>query len=198
MNNAIKFEDHEKLVLHTIIKTLGGINNAKQICNKRNMDLEDLIQVGRIALLKAIKSFNPSKQTKFSTYAVPYIKSYILKELNKSFLIKFPYNMDYKEKIENSKIIHIHAKPKDCDDEETTIENIIPSEYNLENSIVESFYVKHFFEKLTDKEKQVVKLRMKNFSFKEIGEKLNIPKKSAEKAFYTAKIKWKKELEAEE
>ncbi len=39
----------------------------------RGTELEDLIQIGSIGLMKAIQKFNPEFQVKFSTYAVPLI-----------------------------------------------------------------------------------------------------------------------------
>lgn len=39
----------------------------------RGYDMEELVQLGNIGLFKAIKKYNPSLQTKFSTYAVPMI-----------------------------------------------------------------------------------------------------------------------------
>ena len=37
----------------------------------RGVEMEDLIQIGSIGLLKAVDHFNASFEVKFSTYAVP-------------------------------------------------------------------------------------------------------------------------------
>ena len=39
----------------------------------RGTDMEDLIQIGHIGLLKAIRTFDPARECAFSTYAVPLI-----------------------------------------------------------------------------------------------------------------------------
>ena len=39
----------------------------------RNVDYEDLCQIGHIGMIKAIKNFDLSRNTAFSTYAVPLI-----------------------------------------------------------------------------------------------------------------------------
>ena len=39
----------------------------------RGYDLEDLVQIGAIGLIKAVKKFDTSFDVKFSTYAVPVI-----------------------------------------------------------------------------------------------------------------------------
>ena len=54
----------------------------------RGCDLEDLIQIGVIGMLKAIKSFDTSRGTAFSTYAVPMIMGEIKKFLRDDGLIK--------------------------------------------------------------------------------------------------------------
>ena len=47
----------------------------------RGTDLEDLVQIGSIGMLKAIRSFDLSRGTAFSTYAVPLIIGEIRKYL---------------------------------------------------------------------------------------------------------------------
>ena len=54
----------------------------------RGCDLEDLIQIGMIGMLKAIRSFDISRGTAFSTYAVPMIMGEIKKFLRDDGIIK--------------------------------------------------------------------------------------------------------------
>ncbi len=54
----------------------------------RGCETEDLIQIGLIGMLKAIKSFDSSRGTMFSTYAVPMIMGEIKKFLRDDGLIK--------------------------------------------------------------------------------------------------------------
>ncbi len=54
----------------------------------RGSDLEDLIQIGMIGMLKAIRSFDVSRGTAFSTYAVPMIMGEIKKFLRDDGMIK--------------------------------------------------------------------------------------------------------------
>lgn len=51
-------------------------------------DYEDLIQIGTIGMIKAIRSFDPSFNTTFSTYAVPLIIGEIRRFLRDDGLIK--------------------------------------------------------------------------------------------------------------
>lgn len=41
-----------------------------EVCNYKDYDFEDLVQVGIIGLMKAIDKYNPALGCKFSTYAV--------------------------------------------------------------------------------------------------------------------------------
>lgn len=43
---------------------------ARRFCG-RGCEMEDLIQIGSIGLIKAIDKFDPCFEVKFSTYAVP-------------------------------------------------------------------------------------------------------------------------------
>lgn len=54
----------------------------------RGTEIEDLIQIGLMGMLKAIRSFDPSMGNAFSTYAVPMIMGEIRKFLRDDGLIK--------------------------------------------------------------------------------------------------------------
>lgn len=51
-------------------------------------DMDDLIQVGRIGLLNALDHYDPSQNTRFSSYAFLYIKGEILKYVRENKNIK--------------------------------------------------------------------------------------------------------------
>ena len=60
---------------------MGLVNGIAFRFRGRGTDLEDLIQIGSIGMLKAIRSFDLSRGTAFSTYAVPLIMGEIRKYL---------------------------------------------------------------------------------------------------------------------
>lgn len=82
------------------------ITVAKQYQNQ-GIDLADLIAEGNFGLMKAIKNFDWSKNNRFISYAVWWIKQSILQSLNEnSRTIRLPVNVVqdmYKEKKENEK-----------------------------------------------------------------------------------------------
>lgn len=56
----------------------------------RGTDMEDLIQIGHIGLLKAIRTFDPKRECAFSTYAVPLIFGEIRRFLRDDGPMKVP------------------------------------------------------------------------------------------------------------
>ena len=56
----------------------------------RGTDMEDLIQIGHIGLLKAIRTFDPARECAFSTYAVPLIFGEIRRFLRDDGPVKIP------------------------------------------------------------------------------------------------------------
>ena len=59
---------------------------------KNYFDLEDLYQVAVMGILKAYKKYNNSYNTKFTTYAYPYILGEVIKYINESRNIKLNRN----------------------------------------------------------------------------------------------------------
>ena len=78
-------EELEKLALeHTgLVKSI-----AIRLSHVYDEEVDDLIQIGYIGLLKAIKGFDEEKGFKFSTYAVPVITGEIRSQLRDQGAIK--------------------------------------------------------------------------------------------------------------
>ena len=67
---------------------LGLVRSIAQRFRDRGVDYDDLIQIGSIGMLKAIRSFDMEKGTVFSTYAVPLIIGEIRRFMRDDGLIK--------------------------------------------------------------------------------------------------------------
>jgi len=74
----------EKLVENNI----GLVRSIAARFRDRGVEYEDLIQIGSIGIIKAIKSFDKSFNTAFSTYAVPMIIGEIKRFLRDDSMIK--------------------------------------------------------------------------------------------------------------
>ena len=78
----------EKATEDLIKANLGLVRSIAIRFKDRGVEYDDLMQIGTIGMLKAIKSFDVSKKTVFSTYAVPLIIGEIRKYLRDDGLIK--------------------------------------------------------------------------------------------------------------
>lgn len=67
---------------------MGLVKSVALRFRERGADYEDLVQIGTIGMLKAIRSFDPSYGTVFSTYAVPLIIGEIKRFLRDDGIIK--------------------------------------------------------------------------------------------------------------
>lgn len=71
-----------------ILSNLGLVRKIALRFRDRGTDFDDLVQIGTIGMLKAVKSFDMSYGTTFSTYAVPLIVGEIRKHLRDDGLVK--------------------------------------------------------------------------------------------------------------
>ncbi len=84
-----KAKSGDDSALSLIIETNSGLVRAVALRFKdRGVEMEDIIQIGTIGMIKAVRNFDFSFGTKFSTYAVPLIMGEIKKFLRDDGLIK--------------------------------------------------------------------------------------------------------------
>lgn len=69
-------------------KNMGLVHSIARRFQNRGAEIEDLIQIGCIGLLKAIDKFDLSYEVKFSTYAVPMITGEIKRFLRDDGMVK--------------------------------------------------------------------------------------------------------------
>ncbi|HAZ19734.1 MAG TPA: RNA polymerase sigma-F factor [Clostridiales bacterium] len=68
-SNIRNHNEEEKEVLNN----LGLVKSIAARFIGRGVDFDDLVQIGSIGLIKAVRQFDPSRENAFSTYAVPLI-----------------------------------------------------------------------------------------------------------------------------
>ncbi len=79
----------DETALDTIIRTnLGLVKSLALRHLGRGAELEDLIQIGLIGMIKAVRGFDPEKNCRFTTYAVPLIAGEIKRFLRDDGWIK--------------------------------------------------------------------------------------------------------------
>ena len=78
----------EKATEELIKSNMGLVRSIAAKFRERGLEYEDLIQIGSIGMLKAIRSFDLCRGTVFSTYAVPLIIGEIRRYLRDDGIIK--------------------------------------------------------------------------------------------------------------
>ena len=85
----IKSQQGDKKARDTVFEeNTGLIYSVSKRFVGRGVEMEDLIQIGSIGLLKAVDHFNASFEVKFSTYAVPMIAGEIKRYLRDDGILK--------------------------------------------------------------------------------------------------------------
>ena len=80
--------DDEAAMEELIMLNMGLVRSLAVRFRDRGTEMEDLIQIGTIGMIKAIRSFDLSRGTTFSTYAVPLIVGEIRRHLRDAGMIK--------------------------------------------------------------------------------------------------------------
>ena len=133
---------------------------------------EDLYQEACISLFSACKSYDPSKKTKFSTFAYRVIYCQIGKEVIKTLKV-----------IQNEVMLY---------DSEESIQHI---KYIKDNEFVymPKHYMNEYVEKikyLSSEDQTIIKMRLSNYSYKEIANRLHITTKRVDNRLAKLKRKW--------
>ncbi|TGB04996.1 RNA polymerase sporulation sigma factor SigE [Halobacillus salinus] len=114
------------------------------------LNIEDLISIGTIGLIKAVNTFDPEKKIKLATYASRCIENEILMHLRKSNKLKTEVSFDEPLNV-------------DWDGNELLLSDILGTEEDLITKGIEKKIDKKLLlsalEQLNDREKQIMELR---------------------------------------
>ncbi len=126
------------------------------------VNIEDLISVGTIGLIKAVNTFNPEKKIKLATYASRCIENEILMYLRRNSKVK-------------AEISFYEPLNIDWDGNELLLSDILGTEndtvYNLIEDEVDKQLLFMALKSLNDREKEIVKLRFGLFGTREKTQK---------------------------
>lgn len=150
---------------HLLIKLPNGDQAARSILIERNLrlvvyiarkfentgiNIEDLISIGTIGLIKAVNTFNPEKKIKLATYASRCIENEILMYLRRNNKVRSEVSFDEPLNI-------------DWDGNELLLSDVLGTEEDiitkdLEANVDRKLLLKAL-EQLNDREKQIMELR---------------------------------------
>ncbi|MGN1330523.1 MAG: RNA polymerase sporulation sigma factor SigE [Clostridia bacterium] len=191
--------------MEVLLKINEKDSDSKQILVERNLrlvvyiakkfentgiDLEDLISIGTIGLMKAINTFNADKNIKLATYASRCIENEILMYLRRNNKIKGELSID-------------EPLNQDRDGNELLLSDILGTDEdliykNLEEE-VDYKLLKVAISKLTDKEKYIMNLRFglsgyKEKTQKEVADMLGISQSYISRLEKKIMLKMRKEI----
>lgn len=162
--------ENYKLMIYSIIKNY-ELTNGDYI-----VSIEDLFQEGCIALIEACNSYKENSKTKFSTYAYVVIERSIQRAF---FRMVRPYRLessfdkyDYTDKFDS-----IHYQ----------IVNDSDSKHYSVNELVNDMQY------ATELDREILRLRIQNYTYKEIAEKLGITVKKVDNRIFRLKRFWKQD-----
>ncbi|MEM5853421.1 MAG: sigma-70 family RNA polymerase sigma factor [Candidatus Aenigmatarchaeota archaeon] len=125
----------EKARERIIISNLRFVITVAKDYISAGMPLEDLISAGNLGLMKAIEKFDLSKNVKFISYAVWWIRAIILKEINENLnIVKFPastYTTMVKKNKEVDRLISEHLNGQDIEFDAIDLNYPVNSDYKL-------------------------------------------------------------------
>lgn len=176
--NNILLKKYEPLIISTAQRLTKYMTNT-------GIDLNDLIQEGRIGLYNAVDTFKNSKETLFYTYAKTCIERRIYDLLKVSGRIKhqilnnsIPFEIDDE-----------FGESKECDF--ILKDNSDSPEKQLINEETKKEIFEKAYDKLTDLELQVFELKVSGFENKEIVKILDTDYKKVDNALQRIKAKLK-------
>lgn len=177
--NEILFKKYEPLIN-------SFANKIFSYCKNSGLELNDLVQEGRLGLNLAINNYNHNKNAKFYTYAKMCIERNMI-------------SMALRAKRLKHKVLNESISLEFDEDERYKINSIISDDsYNPEKQVLDYENEKELIENiknvLTDFERQVFELKLSSFTYKEIAEILDRDPKSIDNALQRIKVKVKEQL----
>ena len=179
MNRIVSGDEsaRETLIVHNLRLV---VYIAKKFENTTS-NIEDLVSIGSIGLIKAVNTFSPQRNIKLATYASRCIENEILMHLRKTTNQRTEVSIDEPLNV-------------DWDGNELLLSDILGSEADVVNRGIE------FIENLNEREKSIMKMRFgigggKEYTQKEVADILGISQSYISRLEKRIIEKMKRELE---
>ncbi|ABR46626.1 RNA polymerase, sigma 28 subunit, FliA/WhiG family [Alkaliphilus metalliredigens QYMF] len=171
--NQFRELNNEEIRKHLIERNLRLV--AYEAYKYKNQDSEDIFSVGCIGLIKAIDSYDPSKQTRFDTYANRCIQNEILlyiKRLKKgsrwTFVRLDAKNLSFDD---GSSIYNFETLASDENLEESFIGR---EEKLIARSIIKDNLIEESIEEQSTKRQMAIRLRYQGLTQIDVSQRLGI------------------------
>ncbi|PEE35910.1 sigma-70 family RNA polymerase sigma factor [Bacillus cereus] len=166
------FEEKQHLVFAAIKQRFGSMVRAKQIAEINNMELDDLIQVGRMHLWACCVKYDAERVETFNAYVMKGMKWAMSDELH---MKGTPFKVSRKVSHEEKNQINIHSIDLHRD-EETVNEFYAVSPINVEEEALLSVEFEEVTSVLEEKEKLIILHVGEGYTTREIAKKFEMGK----------------------
>ncbi|MGE0976217.1 sigma-70 family RNA polymerase sigma factor [Bacillus cereus] len=171
------FEEKQHLVIAAIKQRFGSMVRATQIAEMNNMELEDLIQVGRMHLWTCCVKYDAERAETFNAYVMKGMKWAMSDELH---MKGTPFKVSRKVSHEEKNQINIHSIDLHRD-EETVNEFYAVSPINVEEEALLSVEFEEVTSVLEEKEKLIILHVGEGYTTREIARKFEMGKSTVNK-----------------
>ncbi|WP_242291288.1 MULTISPECIES: sigma-70 family RNA polymerase sigma factor [unclassified Bacillus cereus group] len=171
------FEEKQHLVFAAIKQRFGSMLRATQIAEMNNMELDDLIQVGRMHLWACCVKYDAEKAETFNAYVMKGMKWAMSDELH---MKGTPFKVSRKVSHEERNQINIHSIDLHKD-EETVNEFYVVSPINVEEEALLSVEFEEVTSVLEEKEKVIILHVGEGYTEREIAVKLGMGRSTLNK-----------------
>ncbi|WP_078548685.1 sigma-70 family RNA polymerase sigma factor [Litchfieldia alkalitelluris] len=166
----IDYTEHIGLVHKVITNLFGSHDNARTVANRKGIDLDDLIQVGTIALWESAEKFDESKGFTFSTYAFKNIRFLIMSEINRNNPIHISMHIPTSERIRiNSNVVWA-----DKEFGEQSLFGKVSAPVNVEDEAITEADLSRMLDALNERERYIISARLNEVSFRELGAEMGL------------------------
>lgn len=184
------FAKYQKYVPATINRMF---SDPRYVCKRYSIEMDDLIQMGNMGLWRAIQNYDPSRNAKFLTTAINYIRWTIFKELNKNDQYVYWKSANKKANM-NDEDVRVEIQSLDRaingeNDESYTFHDICGDDYD---DIEGNLYREEILKCLNDYEKEIAYKLERDIMQAEIAEQMNVSRQRVSQVVIKMRDKIKK------
>lgn len=171
------FEEKQHLVIAAIKQRFGSIARATQIAEMNNMELDDLMQVGRMHLWQCCVKYDAERAETFNAYVMKGMKWAMSDELH---MKGTPFKVSRKVSHEERNKINIHSI--DYHQEEEEVHGFYAvSPIDVEEEVMSSIEFEEVTSVLEEKEKSIILHIGEGYTTREIARKFEMGKSTVNK-----------------
>jgi len=173
---------------------------------RNSEEFADFMQEGNIGLIKAVDKFDPSRPTKFSTLAFPWINKYIKKAVAERGIVHIPHQIQYKnvkiQRMSNRVYARTGINLGNWSNLSESYQDLtgIDNSHSIEDPFKEvetkelHTRIQEAKNMLSDKEQRTIDMRMSGIGPKEAGESFGCSKQRANQIYNKAIKKLQAEI----